>query len=115
MNEPSNTLPPEWKDAAAETVRSLSIARHLAARHATEETPESVLLPALLSTIATARASADICNRIEGVYDALEHLREPMLIERLAGIETEIVRLANITSEAHAGCSRSKGRGDGGK
>ena len=117
MNEPSNTLPPEWKTAAAETVRSLSIARHLTARHATEETPESVLLPALLLNIAIARASADICNRIEGVYDGLERLNEPMLIRRMEGIENELYRLANVASDAQMSgmFSRGKGRGDGGK
>lgn len=100
MNEQSNSLPPAWRDAAAEAVRSLSIARHLATRHATEETPEAVLLPALLLNIAIARAGADICNRIEGVYDALDGLREPMLIERLAAIEGELSRLATVTSAA---------------
>jgi hypothetical protein len=39
MSEQANTLPPEWKECAAETVRVFSVARHLAARHATEETP----------------------------------------------------------------------------
>lgn len=117
MNEQSNSLPPAWKDAAAEAVRSLSIARHLAVRHATEETPESVLLPALLLNIAIARAGADICNRIEGVYDALERLREPMLIERLAGIENELYRLANVASDVQTDgmFSPGGGRGDGGK
>lgn len=57
MNEQSNTLPPEWKESAADTVRALSIARHLAARHATEETPESVLLPALLLSVTIAHAA----------------------------------------------------------
>lgn len=102
MSEQANTLPPEWKECAAETVRALSVARHLATRHATEETPESVLLPALLLSIAMMRTGAEICNRIEGVADALDGLREPMLIERLAGIETELYRLANIASDAHA-------------
>jgi hypothetical protein len=111
MSEQANTLPPEWKECAAETVRVFSVARHLAARHATEETPESVLLPALLLTVAITRTGAEICNRIEGVVDTLEGLREPMLIERLAGIETELYRLAEI---ANMGChtgGRSNGRG----
>ncbi|MEI7567618.1 MAG: hypothetical protein WCJ10_07250, partial [Opitutaceae bacterium] len=98
MTEQANTLPPEWKECAADTVRALAVARHLAARHATEETPEAVLLPALLLSVTMTRAGAAICNRIEGVYDALEGLREPMLIERLAGIENELYRLAEITN-----------------
>ena len=106
MSEQANTLPPEWKECAAETVRALSIARHLAARHATEETQESVLLPAMLLSVTMTRTGAAICNRIEGVYDALEGLREPMLIDRLAGIESELYRLAEI-----ANMGGSNGRG----
>ncbi len=102
MSEPANTLPPEWKDCAAETVRAMSIARHLATRHATEETPESVLLPALLLSVTMTRTGAAICNCIEGVIDALEGLREPMLIERLAGIENELFRIANVARYAES-------------
>ena len=110
MTEQSNTLPPEWKECAADTVRALAVARHLAAKHATEETPESVLLPALLLSVTMTRTGAAICNRIEGVVDALEGLREPMLIERLAGIENELYRLAEIANMGgHAG-GRSNGR-----
>lgn len=117
MSESANTLPPEWKECAAETVRVLSIARHLATRHATEETPESVLLPALLLSITVTRTRAEICNRIEGIYDAINELREPILIERLAGIEQELYRLANVASDAQdAGTfSPAKGRSDGRK
>ena len=111
MNERSNTLPPEWKESAANTVRALSIARHMATRHATEETPESVLLPALLLNIAIARVGADICNRIEGVYDALVGLREPMLIERLAAIEGELSRLATVASAASDAGARGTCKG----
>lgn len=57
MSDQSTTLPPEWKECATEAVRALSIARHLATRHATEETPESVLLPALLLSVTIARAA----------------------------------------------------------
>lgn len=116
MNEQANTIPPEWKECAADTVRALAIARHLATRHATEETPESVLLPALLLSVTLTRTSAEICNRIEGVYDALELLREPMLIERLAGIESELYRLAEIARGGPAGWLPSAGgRSDGRK
>jgi hypothetical protein len=116
MSESANTLPPEWKEYAADTVRALSIARHLATRHATEETPESVLLPPLLLTVALTRTGAEICNRIEGVYDALEQLREPLLIERLAGIESELYRLAEIARGGPAGRLPSAGgRSDGRK
>lgn len=116
MSEPANTLPPEWKECAAETVRALSIARHLATRHATEETPESVLLPALLLSVTMTRTGAAICNRIEGVYDALERLHEPILIERLAGIESELHRLGEIArggpeSWLPSSGGRSNGRG----
>ena len=115
MSDTANTLPPAWRDAAAEAVRALSLARHLATRHATDETPESVLLPALLLCIAIARGSADVCNRIEGVYDALEGLREPLLIERLAGIESELRRIADADSTAHEAGARGpcKGCADG--
>ena len=118
MSESANTLPDEWKECAADTVRALAVARHLATRHATEETPESVLLPALLLSIAITRNSAEICNRIEGVYDALELLREPMLIERLAGIENELFRIANAARDAESRAAESfyaKRRSDGRK
>ncbi len=116
MSEAANTLPPEWKECAAETVRALSIARHLATRHATEETPESVLLPALLLSVTITRTGAAICNRIEGTVDALEGLREPMLIERLAGIETELFRIANAARDAESRAAEAlhaKGRSNG--
>lgn len=116
MSESANTLPPEWKDCAADTVRALAVARHLATRHATEETPESVLLPALLLSVTMTRTSAAICNRIEGVFDALDGLREPMLIERLAGIETELFRIANAARDAESRAAETfhaKRRGNG--
>ncbi|WP_310451366.1 hypothetical protein [Sulfuritalea sp.] len=117
MSESANTLPPEWKECAADTVRALAVARHLATRHATEETPESVLLPALLLSVTMTRASAAICNRIEGVYDALDGLREPMLIERLAGIENELYGIRNSACDTWDATmlSPGKGRGDGRK
>lgn len=117
MSESANTLPPEWKECAADTVRALAVARHLATRHATEETPESVLLPALLLSVTMTRTSAAICDRIEGVIDSLDGLREPMLIERLAGIENELYGLRNIASDARDAAIRSpgKGRSDGRK
>ncbi|NJD33938.1 MAG: hypothetical protein FIA96_03725 [Betaproteobacteria bacterium] len=102
MSESANTLPPEWKECAADTVRALAVARHLAARHATEETPESVLLPALLLSVTLTRTSAAICNRIEGVYGALECLPSTHMVENhLADIATalyELARIANIES-----------------
>jgi hypothetical protein len=76
MTEQSNTLPPEWRECAADTVRALAVARHLTARHATEEMPESVLLPPLLLTIAITRTGAAICNRIEAVEIQLERIRQ---------------------------------------
>ena len=116
MSEQANTLPPEWKECAADTVRALAVARHLAAKHATEETPESVLLPALLLSVTMTRTSAAICNRIEGVIDSLDGLREPMLIERLAGIETELFRIANAARDAESRAAETfhaKRRGNG--
>ena len=118
MSEQANTLPPEWKECAAETVRALSIARHLATRHATEETPESVLLPALLLSVTMTRTSAAICNRVEGVIDSLDGLGKPMLIERLAGIESELFRIANAARDAEsraAEATHAQGRGNGRK
>jgi hypothetical protein len=74
MSEQSIPLPPEWKECAADTVRTLAVARHLAARHATEETPESILLPALLLSVTITRTSAAICKRIEAVEIRLERI-----------------------------------------
>lgn len=115
MSESANTLPPEWKECAADTVRALAVARHLATRHATEETPESVLLPALLLSVTMTRTSAAICDRIEGVTDSLDCLREPMLIERLAGIENELYRLAEIARGGPDGWLPSAGRRSDGR
>lgn len=115
MSEQANTLPPEWKECAAETVRTLSIARHLATRHATEETPESVLLPALLLSVTMTRTGAAICNRIEGVYGALECLPSTHMLENhTADIATalyELARIANVVSAPKPTERRSDGRG----
>jgi hypothetical protein len=99
MSEPINTLPPEWKDSAAETVRALAVARHLATRHATEEVPEAVLLPPLLVCVSMARCAAQLCNRIEGVYDAVDSIRDPMTVEHLAGIEREFCKIAETARD----------------
>ena len=74
MSEQANTLPPEWKECAADTVRALAVARHLAVRHATEETPESVLLPALLLSVTITRTSAALCKQIEAIENRLERI-----------------------------------------
>lgn len=116
MSESANTLPPEWKECAADTVRALAVARHLATRRATGETPESGLLAALLLSVTMTRTCAAICNRIEGVIDSLDGLREPMLIERLAGIETELFRIANAARDAESRAAETfhaKRRGNG--
>lgn len=116
MSESANPLPDEWKECAADTVRALAVARHLATRHATEETPESVLLPALLLSVTLTRTSAAICGRIEGVTDSLSALWEPMLIERLAGIENELFKIANAARDAESRAAEAfhaKRRSDG--
>ena len=115
MSEQANTLPPEWKECAADTARALALARHLASWRATGETPESGLVPALLLSVTMTRTGAAICNRIEGVVDALEGLREPMLIERLAGIESELYRLAEIARGGPDGWLPSAGRRSDGR
>lgn len=62
-------------------------------------------------------AAAKIRDGLLAVADALQGIREPMQIERLAGIENELYRLANVASDAQmAGAfSSPKGCGDGGK
>jgi hypothetical protein len=75
VSEQSIPLPPEWKECAADTVRTLAVARHLATRHATEETPESILLPALLLSVTITRTYAAICKRIEAVEIQLEGIK----------------------------------------
>jgi hypothetical protein len=93
-------IPDEWKAVATDTARALSIARYLADRQATDETTETDLLPALVMAATLRHVTHELCNRIEGIYDALSTLSDPMLTERLAGIENELYRLANVASDA---------------
>lgn len=63
-------------------------------------------------------AAEKIRDGLLAVADALQCLREPAMIERVAGIETELHRLANTAGDAFmvlTDPARRKGRGDGGK
>lgn len=136
-------IPQEMRDAADATARALAIAKAIQAKQYPHGGAPDNLLPALVLSASIARASVAMCaelehvsesiddvanntesaevqlyNRIEGVSDAIDRIREPLLLKRLEGIETELYRLANIASDAQMSGAFSpckKGRGDGGK
>lgn len=115
MSEQS-AIPAEWRTAADETAKALSVARAIERRQYPESNAPAGLVAALVLSASVARATAEISNRIEGVYDALDELREPMLIERLAGIENELFRIAGIFSDDPNGLfASSKGISNGRK
>jgi hypothetical protein len=74
-DQANSTMPPEWKACAAETVRALAVARHLAARHATEEVPEAALLPAMLLSVSILKSAADLGRQIDQAAGKLEMIQ----------------------------------------
>lgn len=91
-------IPEEWRKAAEETAKALSVARAIEQKNRPAGGSESPpgLFPALVVAVALARVR-DACL---AVADQVECTREPMLIERTAGIENELCRLANAASDA---------------
>lgn len=58
-------------------------------------------------------AAHKISRALLGIADLLDGLSQPMQAERLAGIETELYRIANVAGDVLQ--TREARRGDGGK
>ncbi|MFB0935033.1 MAG: hypothetical protein QMB52_04615 [Propionivibrio sp.] len=98
MNEQS-AIPAEWRTAAEETAKALSVARAIERRQYPEGDAPAGLVGALVVSVAVTRASAAISNRIEGVYDALSLTGEPNLIPCLRAITEELKTLAHAADQ----------------
>lgn len=96
MSEQS-AIPAEWRTAADETAKALSVARAIERRQYPEGDAPTGLVAALVVSAALARVR-DGCL---AVADELQCAREPRLIERAAGIEQELYRLAEVASSVY--------------
>ena len=59
MSDQPTTLPPEWKAAAAETVRTLSVARAIEKKQYPDGNAPAGLLPALVVVVAICRFTTE--------------------------------------------------------
>lgn len=112
MSEPS-AIPDEWHKAADEAAKVLSVARAVECR----QYPEGNTPDGLLASLVVAAALARVRDACLAVADQVQCTGEPMLIERLAGIENELYRLANFADEQSVASWRlpPKGNSDGGR
>lgn len=92
-----SAIPDEWRKAAEETAKALSVARAIEHKNYPAGGSDSPpgLLPALVVAVSLARVR-DACL---AVADQVECARDPAQIERFAGIENELYRLANTASD----------------
>lgn len=106
-------IPDEWRKAADDTAKALSVARAIERRQYPEGSAPAGLVAALVVSAALARLR-DGCLAIA---DEVQGARQPLLIDRLAGIESELYRLANFADEQSVGSWRlpPKGDRDGGR
>ena len=107
-------IPAEWRRAADETAKCLSVARAIER----QQYPEGEAPDGLLSALVISAALARVHHGCLTVADEVERASAPMLIERLAGLESELFRLANTADDAfkiRTDPARTKGHGDGGK
>lgn len=104
-------IPEEWRKAAEETAKVESIASAIERKHYPAGGSDSPpgYLPALIVAVALARVR-DACL---AVADQVECAGEPMLIERLAGIEQELYGLAVSASDAFHWLTDPKRNGGG--
>lgn len=108
MSEQS-PIPAEWRRAAEETAKALSVARAIERRQYPEGDAPSGLVAALALAVVIRRSADEIS-------DFIGELSQPMQTERLAGIENELHRLANKAGDAFMALTdpaRRKARGDG--
>lgn len=96
MSEQS-AIPAEWRKAADETAKCLSVARAIERRQYPEGDAPAGLVAALVVSAALARVR-DGCL---SVADEVQSTGEPRLIERIAGIEQELYRLAEVASNVY--------------
>jgi hypothetical protein len=99
MSEHS-AIPAEWRAAAEETAKALSVARAIERRQYPEGDAPAGLIAALVLSATVARASSQISNRIEGVYDMLNLIGEPDLVPCLRAITAELKTIADIATKA---------------
>lgn len=98
MSEQS-AIPAEWRTAAEETAKALSVARAIERRQYPEGDAPTGLVAALVVSASVARATKEIGNRIEGVYDALSLIGEPDLVPCLRAMVGELETLARVARQ----------------
>lgn len=105
-------IPDEWRKAAEETAKALSVARAIEHKNYPAGGSDSPpgLLPALVVAVSLARVR-DACL---AVADQVECAGAPALIERLAGIESELCGLSTAASDTFHWLTDPK-RTEGGK
>lgn len=91
-------IPDEWRKAAEETAKALSVARAIERKQYPDGDAPAGLVAALIVSVSLARVR-DGCL---AVADELQSAREPRLIERAAGIEQELYRLAEVASSVYS-------------
>ena len=104
-----NPIPAEWRRAADETAKALSIARAIERRQYPDGEAPAGLVAAMVLAVVIHRSAAEISGSID-------ELSQPMQTERLAGIENELYRLANKAGDAFmvwTDPARRKTRSDG--
>jgi hypothetical protein len=92
-----SSIPAEWRTAADETAKALSVARAIERRQYPEGDAPAGLVAALVVSASLARVR-DGCL---AVADEVQSAREPVLTDRVAGIEQELYRLAEVASSVY--------------
>ena len=113
MSEQS-AIPAEWRRAADETAKCLSVARAIER----QQYPEGEAPDGLLSALVISAALSRVYDGCLTVADEVGSAIPSILIERLAGVENELYRLANTAGDAFmtwTDPARKRGRGDGRK
>lgn len=108
-DQSKSAIPDAWRRAAEETAKALSVARAIErSQYPGGDAPAGLV--AVLALAAVIRRSAD------EISDFIGELPQPMQLERLAGIENELYRLADKAGDALmllTAPTRRKARGDG--
>ncbi len=89
----------EWHAAGLEAGRCVAVAKKILQAHMPDQGASGeTLLPAIVVTVALAR----VRDAALTLADEIQATQSPMLIERLAGVEGELYRLANTAGDALA-------------